>query len=127
MLVWRRPARYLVVGAACAITHNLLMIAGDAVGLHYFPLTLLSFMLVTPLAFCLHLRFTFAETASVSRFFRFALGVAAAYPVALLSMFVLVSLLHLPMVLAAPIATVMMFCWNYVSASLAILGQFRPR
>ena len=122
-----RPARYLVVGAICAAAHNLVMIAGDALGGHYLPLSFLSFALVTPLGYALHTAFTFREPRSVSSFLRFASGVAAGFPISLAAMAFFCSLLQLPVVVAAPAATLVLLVWNYASAHWAILGHLRPR
>lgn len=118
-------ARYLLVGATCAAANNLLMIGGDLLGAHYFPLTLLCFVLVTPFAFWLHVRFTFGEEATWPRFVRFTSGVAAAYPLSLLATALLCGVLRVPMVVAAPAVTIILFAWHYASAHLAILGRLR--
>lgn len=118
--------RYLSVGALCAITHNLIMIGGDLAGLHYFPATLVSFAVVTPLGYSLHCRFTFRKPHSLDGFLRFMAGIAVGYPLSLALMVLFCSGLGLPVVVAAPLATAVLVAFNYVSAHWAIVRRWRP-
>ena len=56
-----RGRRYLTVGALCAIIHNVIMIGADFAGLHYVLATFISFLVLTPMGYLLHCRFTFRE------------------------------------------------------------------
>jgi putative flippase GtrA len=122
-----RPARYLVVGAICAALHNVIMIGGDWLGVHYLPMNFVSFAVVTPVGYWLHSDFTFRGALSVRGFLRFAAGVAAGFPLSLLMMAILCTGLGLPVIIAAPVATAVLFVWNYASAHWAILGRLRLR
>lgn len=122
-----RPLRYLLVGAACAALHNAVMIGADWVGYHYAWSTMAAFLLVTPFGFWLHSRFTFGAALSWPNLRTFALGVAAGFPLSLLIMAVLCSGLHLTVMVAAPIATVILIAWNYASARFAIIGRSSRR
>lgn len=122
-----RPARYLLVGGLCAAAHNIVMIGGDRAGGHYLPLIGLSFALVTPLGYALHSRFTFRRPASAGGFARFAAGVAVGVPLSLLFMALLCTGFRLPVPVAAPIATALLFAYNYLAAQLAILRRLRLR
>ena len=126
MIAWR-PGRYAVVGAICALAHNAIMILGDWCGFNYVPMTFVSFFLVTPLGYWLHSGYTFHGPFSLRGFLRFASGVATGFPLSLASMALLCSVLRLPVIVAAPIATGMLFVWNYVCAHWAILGRLRIR
>lgn len=117
----------MVVGLLCAIAHNAIMIAVDLAGGHYLLGTVVSFTAVTPLAYALHSRFTFAEPFRLKAFARFAVGVAAAYPVSTGMMIVLCSGLGLGVAIATPIATVALFVWNFVAAHWAILPRLYLR
>ena len=120
-----RTSRYTVVGAVCAIVHNIVMIGGDFTGLHYFPATLLSFAIVTPLGYFLHCRFTFRRQQTVDGFLRFMAGIAVGYPISLLLMVLFCSGMGLPVLIAAPLATIALFLFNYASAHWAIMRRFR--
>jgi putative flippase GtrA len=115
-----RALRYLLVGAACAGLHNFVMIAADWAGFHYVWATIMAFGIVTPIAFWLHSRFTFGAALSWRNLGTFAAGIAAGFPLSLGAMAVLCSGLHLTVPFAAPIATVVLLAWNYVSARFAI-------
>ena len=117
--------RYTSVGILCAITHNLIMIGADFAGFHYFPATLLSFAVVTPLGYSLHCRFTFRKAHSLDGFLRFMAGIAVGYPLSLGLMVLLCSGLRLPVIVAAPVATAALFVFNYVSAHWAIVRRWR--
>ena len=122
-----RGWRYTLVGAVCAIAHNVIMIAADHVGVHYLLCTVISFLAVTPLGYLLHSRFTFAEPLRFKAFGRFVGGVAVAYPISVAMMIVLCSGLGLHVAIATPIVTVVMFVWNFTAAHWAILPRFYLR
>lgn len=117
--------RYLGIGAFCAVVNNILLIGGDMAGIGYPVMTLVSFLLLTPTAYVLHARLTFAEPLSLARLLLFASGTAIGLPLSLLVMAILCSGLMLPVLVAAPITTVLLFLWNYASAHLSILGRLR--
>ncbi len=122
----RAVPRYLAVGATCAILHNVIMIAGDFVGLHYVASTLVSFVIVVLCGYGLHSTFTFGRDLSLSSLWRYALGMAANLPGSLVLMFVLCSLAGIPVVVAAPATTVILFLWNFaVSRPGAIVREPR--
>lgn len=118
--------RYLTVGALCALVHNLIMIGGDLAGLHYVLATFLSFAVVTPLGYFLHCRFTFRKAHSLEGFLRFMAGIAVGYPLSLVLMILFCSGLRLPVAIAAPLATAILFAFNYLSAHWAIMRRLRP-
>ena len=121
-----RSARYLSVGAFCACIHNTVMILGDLAGGHYALMTLVSFVITTLLGYCLHAAVTFREGMSWHAFLRFASGAAMGLPISFVVMVILCSGLGLPVMIAAPVATVVLFLWNYACAHWAILGSWRP-
>lgn len=120
-----QTARYTIVGAICAVANNVVLILGDFAGQHYVLMTFVAFALVTPLGYLLHCSFTFKESVSVVGLLRFTSGVATGFPIYFLFMAVMCSGLGAPVVLAAPITTVMLYIWNYASARWAILGHWR--
>ena len=121
----RRFARYLGVGAICALAHNAIMILGGLAGAHYAPLTIVSFAAVTPLGYFLHTAVTFEKQRSWRAFARFAAVLATGFPINFALMALFCSGLSMPVALATPIATAALFFWNYASAHWAILGRFR--
>ena len=122
-----RPARYILVGAACAVLYNAVMILGERAGLGYVSSSIISLFVVIPTGYLLHAGFTFGSGRSWSAFFKFACSILAAFPISLLTVALLSSGAGLSMVIAAPIATLVMFVWNYATTHWAILGRFGLR
>ena len=126
-LLIERGRRYTLIGLLCALCNYAIILAVDAVGGHYVLATLIAFMTVTPIGFVLHSRFTFGEPLRWTSFLRFVAGLSSAYPLAVLSMIVLCSGFDLSVAIAAPIATAVVFLWNFTAAHLAILPRFSWR
>jgi hypothetical protein len=108
----------------CAAASNAVMICGDLIGGHYIPIMLLSFLVVAPLGYWLHSTYTFSEPRSLKGLLRFIAGGAVGIPLSLLTVAILCTGLGLRLAVAAPIATVVLFLWNYGSAHWAIIGPW---
>lgn len=113
--------RFLGVGLACAVLHNVVMIAGDLAGLHYVASSVISLVVVTVFGYQLHSRWTFpgAERTRTS-FVRYALTVSANLPLSLAGLFVLVDLLGMPVPIAAPVVTVLLLAFNFTANRWAL-------
>lgn len=113
--------RFLGVGLACAILHNVIMIGGDFAGWHYFASSLVSLVVVTAFGYLLHTRWTFpgAERGR-SSFVRYAVTVSANYPLSLAGLYVLVDLLGLPVPVAAPAVTALLLVFNFTANRWAL-------
>lgn len=119
-----RGWRYTLVGLVCAVANYLVMLAVDFFGGHYLLGILVGFLIVTPLGYMLHSWFTFGKPFSRRAFLRFAITVLAAYPVATAMLVILCSGMHLGVAVAYPLAVVGMFLWNFAAAHWAILPRF---
>lgn len=108
--------RYLVVAASCAVMHNLTLIAGNMLGVHYLPASAVSFLLVALWGYVLHAHFTFRTSPSVRSLLRYALAMAGNYPLSIALMFVFCDLLGASVTLAAPLATGILICWNFLAS-----------
>jgi putative flippase GtrA len=115
-----RPARYLVVGAACALLNNILVIAFAYYGAGYALATALAFGPVLAFGYGAHTMFTFGASASFASFGRYTLAMLANYPLWIAALFVQCDLLGLPVAAAAPTTTALVFLFNYVSAGWAL-------
>jgi putative flippase GtrA len=118
-----RSGRYLAVSVICALTNNAVLILGDLAGGHYVPLTFACFAITTPLGYILHARFTFRDSYSWRAFARFASGAATGFPISFVAIAILCSGFGLPVMIAAPVATIALFLWNYACAHWAIRGN----
>lgn len=117
--------RYAVNGAICALINNAILIVGDWLGGGHLFLVFLTWLVGGSAGFALHARVSFRAEAGRTGYVQFMAGVALGMPVAYASILLLTVILHLPMTLAAPIATVVMILYNYVNARLAILKTLR--
>lgn len=115
-----RPTRYLVVGAICAVANNIILIASDAVGLHYWFAVLLTFVLMVPPSYVAHALWVFGVRATWHAFGRYVAGTLSSLVVATLAIGLLCGVLLLPMVAAAPIATLTMVLYNYLMTRWAV-------
>lgn len=114
-------SRFLVVGLACALLHNVIMIAGDRLGLHYAVSSALSFCIVVTLGYRLHSGWTFAQAEqSRSSFARYAFTASANLPLSIAGMFVLVDLGGMSVPLASPLVTVLLFAFNFAASRWAL-------
>ncbi|MBV9191318.1 MAG: GtrA family protein [Betaproteobacteria bacterium] len=114
-------ARALTVGLICAVLHNAIVIGGDFIGLHYVLSMTISFAIVVVVGYWLHSGWTFpGARRGGSSFARYVLVAGANYPLSLAGMFVLVDLLGLPVPLASPILTVLLFAVNFLGNKWAL-------
>jgi putative flippase GtrA len=124
--LYARGRRYTIVGAVCAVVYNLIMITSAFAGLHYLPASFIAFAFLTPFAYFLHCRFTFRKAPSIDGFLRFTGGAALGYPLSLGLMALFCTIFGLPVLVAAPLTTVTLFIFNYMSAHWAIVRRLRP-
>jgi putative flippase GtrA len=116
-------SRYFLVGLTCALLHNAIMIGGDLAGLHYVASNCISFATVTSFGFLLHCAFTFEQRPSVKSFLRYAASMAANFPASIALMFLFCDVAGLTVPVAAPLATVVLFAWNFLASRWAIVGN----
>ncbi|HMI18415.1 MAG TPA: GtrA family protein [Sphingomonas sp.] len=119
----RQPARYLISGGVCALANNALLIGGARAGLGILELTLLSFLVIGTAGYVAHVHFTFRQAPGWRSYARFMAGVALGIPAAYAVLALLCDVLHVSMLAAAPIATVVLLVYNYLSARLAIMRR----
>lgn len=116
----RTPTRFAIVGLICAVTHNAIVLAAGWWQIHYAPACVISYLVVVVLGFALHVRFTFEQPATAASFWRYSLSMAANYPITLVLLFVMCDMAKWPVAVAAPVATVLLFVWNYLTGRWAI-------
>lgn len=119
--------RYIVVGAFCAGIYNVMMIAGDWLGITYVATTLVAFVVLVLLGYVLHCLYTFSEKLSAIGLARYTGAMLLTLPLSLGGMWLLHGVAHLPMWLASPLLTVSLFCWNFVATRWAVLSRALAR
>ncbi|MFN4020096.1 MAG: GtrA family protein [Erythrobacter sp.] len=118
--VIRAPARYLVIGLGCALLNNAILISADWAGLHYTAATVLTFVSTVPIAYFAHATWTFSAALSWHGFCRFVTGSMSSLMLAAAAVALARGAIGLPMVIAAPLATVAMTIYNYLMARWAV-------
>jgi putative flippase GtrA len=121
----QQSTRYLVIGVGCALLNNAILIGADMAGAHYVGGTLLTFATTIPLAYVAHAKWTFSATPSWRGLARFIAGSLSSLAAALSAVALLRGAMGLPMVVAAPLATVAMTLYNFVVARWAVVGSLR--
>jgi putative flippase GtrA len=119
--------RYVAIAAICVVLNNLLLIGLDAIGVHYVLTVITSAILLIPLSYWLHVRFTYRLEGGQHSFWRYAGVQIVNTPVALLLFFLIHDLGGVPMALAAPLITVLMFLYNFGGSFWAIVFGHTPR
>jgi putative flippase GtrA len=120
-----RTARYTLVGAICAVVNNILIIGGAFFGINYVVMSFVAFAFVTTFAYLMHTSFTFREQRSVRGLLRFSSGVATGFPLFILLMAIFCTGLGMPVAIATPLSTVVLYVWNYALAHWTIRYQDR--
>jgi putative flippase GtrA/SAM-dependent methyltransferase len=115
--------RYLAVGATCAVLNSLILIGLDRLGIHYVVSSLIAFVVVVSVGYSLHSWFTFRVRSGLSTFALYVVALAANYPLQVLTLYLLVDLLSLPIVVASPISTLALAGWNVFATRWALVRR----
>jgi putative flippase GtrA len=114
--------RFLLVGLACAMLHNAVMIGGDWLGMHYALSSVVSFAVVVVFGYLLHSGWTFSGAQRGGQsLMRYALMASANLPLSIAGMFVLVDLGGLSVPVASPLVTVLLVVFNFAGSRWALL------
>jgi putative flippase GtrA len=111
--------RFVFVGALCALLSNAAVIGLVRYGFGNLSASLLTFGPVLVTGYTLHTVFTFGTTPARLTFARYALATAANFPIWIVALYVFVDVLRIPIAIAAPVATALLFLWNYLAARWA--------
>lgn len=125
-----RLTRFAMVGALCALLTNAAVIVLARAGLGTLAASVLAFVPVLLVGYALHAAFTFRSQPSRVSFARYTLAVAANFPIWIGALYVLCDLLKIPVTIAAPAATLLIFLWSYLSGGWAFAAapeQSAPR
>ena len=127
--VLRETSRYAQVGLVCAILNNAVVIVMDRAGFHYMLAVVTAFLSVTLVGYVLHSIYTFAASVRRSALAKFAAASLVGACWSMLLMILLCDGLNLSATIAMPIATLLLFAWNYGAARWAILprSELLPR
>ena len=96
------------------------MIVLDYVGVYYGLSLLISTSILIPTGFILHCRLTFSVEQSWPAFWRYGGVMAVNMPLSFAFIWLIYDIIGLPMIIAAPVATVLLFVWNFLAARWAV-------
>jgi len=122
-----RIGRYLVVGAVCALLTNVGVVELVNRGSGITGASLLMFVPVLLVGYGLHAWFTFRTQTSRPKFARYTLATAANVPLWIAGLWLLYKSLNMPIAIAAPVTTVLVFLLNYLLISWAFRTEPSPR
>lgn len=112
---------YLIVSGLCFAVHNVTLIGGDTFGLPLWLIISLSFAIVQPLGYLGHSLATFARPLSWRAFFHYSAAMAANIPIAFGLVWLVRDFVGLPMMIVAPLSSVLILVINYCLSRWAIL------
>lgn len=116
----RHSARYLLIAAFSALLLNAVLIGVHALGAHYLAALVAANVVVIAFAYTAHCAFTFEVERSAAGFWRFVSTQAVGFPLSVAVLALLVDGLDLVVWIATPIATIILFAYNFLSARWAI-------
>ena len=115
-----RIPRYTLISFVCALLHNAVLIAADAAGLGIVACQAASAAVLLPVGFCLQSRYTFACERSWRGFACYSAALISNFPLALLVLWLSRDLAALPMWIAAPVSSIVLYCWNFATSIWAL-------
>lgn len=121
----RRSPRYIMVSLFCMGLSNVILVVADRGGLSSAGAVLLSAAILIPVGYLLQTWVTFAVRPGHVAFLRYAAGLALNVPLSWLILFLSHDLAGIDMILAAPLATILLFFWTYFVSNWALSRQ-RP-
>ncbi len=126
MALLQTGTRFIVIGLACAVLHNIIMLSLDRFNVHYVLSSAASYLVVVGTGYALHASVTFREPKSLRAFLRYAVAMAANYPATVALLFLMCDLVGLPIIIAVPVATVIMLAWNFFASRWSIASRAEP-
>ncbi len=116
----RRGLHYLGGAGLCALVNNVVLICVDAAQWPLITGVLLSWFFGGLTGFFWHSRLTYNTGLSIAAFLRFMAGALLGIPLAWAVLWLCTIPLGWPMWLAGPVSTMILFCYHYLNAFLAI-------
>lgn len=120
---WSHVIRYFAGALLCAGINNVVLIGGDALALPLSASVFGSWFLGGVTGYVWHAKVTYRADMSLGGCGRFLAGAAAGVPLAWAVLLLFRQWLGWRMEIAAPVATVVLFFYNYVNARFAILKR----
>ena len=116
-------ARYLCVGATCALANWASMLLIDEN--RYLVSSILLFVPIGTMGFMLHARWTFRARPTLRGWIAYLFGLLPGFPLSVALLAVLRDVIHLPLWFALPTATIIMTVGNFFVSKWAIMPRKR--
>ena len=117
---FRSWSAYTIIAGLCALLYNVIVIGFDAVGISFVIAILVSYVVVSVFGYGLHTRFTFRVSPSLPGLVRYAAAFILNIPLLVAVLWVLTRVAGLPVPIASPASTLIMFVVNYSIVRFAI-------
>ena len=112
-------SRYFLIGAVCALLNNALIIFFSWHGFGYASASVMAFAPVLLVGYFLHCGLTYRAHPGWCSLVRYVAVMLANYPLWFCALYGFVDLARLPIEIAAPMATILLFGWNFISSGWA--------
>lgn len=119
-------SRYTLIGVASVAANNAILLAGDAMGVHYAASTLVCFFLIGGMAYLGHANITFEATHSLWGYLRYCATQATGIVLTLVLLHGMIDRLSWPMLVAAPAVSLAMFAYTFLATRWAVLYRSAP-
>lgn len=119
---------HLLIGAFCALVSNVLIIGLVWNGFSYISATVITFIPTLLAGYFLHGFFTYRAKPRRTSFIIYSASMLGNYPLWFAALYLLMDVEGLSIEFAAPMTTLLLFVWNYISAGWAFSKfQFHHR
>lgn len=125
MVLSRSMMLYAIVSAICLLLHNAILIIADQAGAPLILSIAASFCVVAVAGYLLHSWLTFGEALALASFWRYLLAMSINLPMAFVTTWLWRDLVQLPMIYAAPLATLCLVFLNFLTSRWAITASRR--
>jgi putative flippase GtrA len=116
---------FVGISALCWAAHNVVMITTDWAGCSLWVSIFLSFGTATLIGYIGHAQLTFSQPMSIAGLGRYAAGMATAVAIAVPVIWFWKVGMHLPMIIASPVASICTVGINFVLTRWAIVRPAR--
>lgn len=118
---FRPLPRYTIAAIFCALLNNVVLIGCAALGWGIFACQMASALVLLPTGYFLQSRFAFRVERTWSAFWRYSAALITNFPLAIVLLWLMHDAKQWPMFIAAPVSTILLFAWNFVTSSWALL------
>jgi putative flippase GtrA len=125
MNLLRKASRYAQVGLLCALLNNAIVIGMDQAGFHYALGVMAGFIIVMLIAYLLHASYTFEVRPSPRGWLTFVGANLSGVPLSMGFMVIMCDGFGLSASLAMPVATILLFAWNFLLAHRLLVAPAR--